>query len=56
MPFIRGITESKAAKIMLRPDFLYELFTYCNTHGLNCLIDSSGTIDHRAICWISAAS
>ena len=30
---------------MLRPDFLYELFTYCNAAGLNCLIDSNGTID-----------
>ena len=30
---------------MLRPDFLYELFTYCNAAGLSCLIDSNGTID-----------
>ena len=30
---------------MLRPDFLYELFSYCNAAGLSCLIDSNGTID-----------
>ena len=30
---------------MLHPDFLYELFTYCNAAGLSCLIDSNGTID-----------
>ena len=44
MPFIRGITTS-GGECMLRPDFLYELFTYCNAAGLNCLIDSNGTID-----------
>ena len=44
MPFIRGITTS-GGECMLRPDFLYELFTYCNAAGLSCLIDSNGTID-----------
>jgi len=44
IPFIRGITVS-GGECTLYPEFLYELFTIVQAHGLSTLIDSNGTLD-----------
>ena len=44
IPFIRGITVS-GGECTLYPDFLTELFTLVQNHGLSTLIDSNGTLD-----------
>jgi len=44
IPFIRGITVS-GGECTLYPEFLTELFTLAQAHGLSTLIDSNGTLD-----------
>lgn len=44
LPFIRGITVS-GGECTLYPEFLTELFTIAQSHGLTTLIDSNGTLD-----------
>ncbi|HEY8420380.1 MAG TPA: YjjW family glycine radical enzyme activase [Thermoclostridium sp.] len=44
IPFIRGITVS-GGECTLYPEFLTELFTLAQSHGLSTLIDSNGTLD-----------
>jgi len=44
IPFIRGITVS-GGECTLYPEFLTELFTMAQAHGLSTLIDSNGTLD-----------
>lgn len=44
VPFIRGITVS-GGECMLYPEFLLELFKKVKERGLNCLIDSNGSVD-----------
>ena len=46
MPFIKGITAS-GGECTLREPFLTELFGKCRELGLNCLIDSNGSMDFR---------
>ena len=46
MPFIKGITTS-GGECTLREPFLTELFRQCRELGLNCLIDSNGSMDFR---------
>lgn len=43
MPFIRGITVS-GGECMLYPEFVTDLFYQCKNMGLDCLIDSNGTL------------
>lgn len=44
MPYIRGITVS-GGECTRQRDFLVELFTEAHKAGLNCLLDSNGTLD-----------
>lgn len=44
VPFIRGITVS-GGECTLYPEFLTELFTLVQAHGLSTLIDTNGTLD-----------
>lgn len=46
MPFIKGVTAS-GGECTLREEFLTELFTRCRALGLDCLIDSNGSMDFR---------
>ncbi len=43
-PFVRGITVS-GGECMLYPQFLTQLFGLAQEDGLNCLIDTNGTVD-----------
>lgn len=44
MPYIRGVTVS-GGECTRQRDFLAELFTLARAEGLNCLLDSNGTLD-----------
>ncbi len=46
LPFIKGVTAS-GGECTLRESFLTELFRRCRELGLNCLIDSNGSMDFR---------
>jgi pyruvate formate lyase activating enzyme len=47
LPFIRGVTVS-GGECSLYPAFLTEFFTLAKQRGLNCLLDSNGTISLSA--------
>ncbi len=47
LPFVRGITVS-GGECMLYPTFVEALFRVCHPLGLNCLIDTNGTIPFTA--------
>ena len=44
IPYIRGVTLS-GGECSLYPDFLLALFTLCKADGLDCFLDSNGSID-----------
>ncbi len=44
MPYIRGVTVS-GGECTRQRDFLAELFTMAQAEGLDCLLDSNGTLD-----------
>lgn len=47
IPFISGVTVS-GGECMLYPEFIEELFRYCQSEGLSTLIDSNGTISFKS--------